>query len=137
MAATFYSQILHGWDWEGIARDCKAAIAGWREKAGNLNDPQTPLDEIEVDDGFASAALDPMAFPSRVIKSCGLIGTWTNMAPSGRFYAPWSAVESNVRERDAAYAEALEKAANKFGLSIENGEGDPLDTFACMYEDID
>ena len=137
MAATFYAQILHEWGWPEIAEACKTAFEEFLFQAGDLNNPTIALDEIDIEGPGASAALDHDAFPSRIVKASVYLGTWMNMCPSGRFYAPWSAVKHNVRERDGAYSEALDKVGDKFGLSIENGEGDPTDMFANMYFDLD
>lgn len=83
------------------------------------------LEEYENEDGrFESAFL----------------GTCFSLTPSGKYYMPWAC--SNVTEaeanRDEAWNEALEEAANHFGGWIESGEGNPCDYFfvkACEVEE--
>ncbi len=68
-----------------------------------------------------------------LIKSAYL-GSCFNIMPSGKYYTPWA--NSNVTEEEAKqdeeFLEQLEAEANKHGLFIFAGEGDPTDMFAGM-----
>jgi hypothetical protein len=62
------------------------------------------------------------------------VGSILNLTPSGKYYTPWA--NSNVTEREAdidrAWWERLEQEAEKHGLFIFCGEGDPTDIFVGM-----
>jgi hypothetical protein len=66
------------------------------------------------------------------------LGTVFALYPSGKYYMPWAC--SNVTEREAAedeaFREQLEAEAEKRGLYIANGEGDPCDVFAVEARDV-
>jgi hypothetical protein len=131
MAATYYAQLLRAYQWERIAADCREAIAALR---GSDN----PRAAVPVERGLAAACIAenwqgaPVTYYAAVY-----LGRTYQDSPSGRFYAPWSTVPDSVRDQDARWYEALERAAEKHGLSIESGEGDPTDTYATLYEDAD
>ena len=63
------------------------------------------------------------------------LGSILSIMPSGKYYMPWAC--SNVTEeeaaKDEAFREALESEAEEAGLSLESGEGNPLDMFAFEY----
>jgi hypothetical protein len=132
MGATFYSQILHTWNWPGIASDLQDAIAAYREACA-LREPGDPYPEVIKTRNAVAARGDD----GKTVESSEFLGSVMTFAPSGRFYAPWSDVPGRVLSRDAAWFEALERVANKFGLAVEQGEGDPTDMYACMYDDLD
>jgi len=59
------------------------------------------------------------------------LGSCLNLSPSGKYYTPFAC--SNVTEaeahRDEAWYAALDLAAEKHGLFVTSGEGDPTDIF--------
>jgi hypothetical protein len=61
------------------------------------------------------------------------IGTVFALAPSGKFYMPWTSNQTNEDiEEDSKFYEALDKVAEENGMYIESGEGDPCDLFASI-----
>jgi hypothetical protein len=128
MAATFYSQVLREFDWERMAADMEAATKGFREAMANGEKPEL------VERGCASASETDYA-----IEACAMLGTVFSVMPSGKFWTGWASSNVTPRDaaRDSAYREALDRAAAKFGGSIENGEGDPCDLLFVAYRDIE
>ena len=56
-------------------------------------------------------------------------GSVLSLSPSGKFYAPWASgnVTEKEAEKDEEWFEELEAEAEKRGLYIASGEGDPTD----------
>lgn len=64
------------------------------------------------------------------------LGSILRIAPSGKYYAPWTTNQTSADEtRDAAYMEALEEAAEKAGGYITGSEGDGCDVVFEMSID--
>ncbi len=101
-----YVAEIENWDWDVIKAD---AIA-------NSKDP----DIAETDDDGN-------------INGTTFLGTVFDLAPSGKFYMPWTSnqTEEDCDEDEKFYA-ALDEVAEKHGMYIENGEGDPCDLFASI-----
>jgi len=61
------------------------------------------------------------------------LGTVLALAPSGTYWVSWASRSWRAKEaqRDEAYFDALDKAAEKHGGWIERG-ADPLDVFFCI-----
>lgn len=128
MARTYYAERLAAFDWAGIRAACDAVATILRD------DPTTD----EADGGVAGRygripAHADRADDDGTIRACVYLGRGYHDCPSGSFYAPWSAVPDRVRERDAAWWEAFERAARRYGLDLDAGEGDPTDTYAVLY----
>lgn len=123
MARTYYAERLRAYDWARIARDMDEAARLFRE-----NDPMGGLTLF----GLAAADLDPN---SDAIRVSAYLGRGYQDSPSQSFYAPWSPVPDRIRERDAAFWDAFERAAQRHGMSLESGDGDPTDTYAMRYYD--
>jgi hypothetical protein len=121
MARTYYAQHLASYDWARIAADCDGAIADLVANPGRE----------DAEHGLASADRPE----DGIVRASVYLGRTYRDAPSGSFYAPWSAVPDSVRDADSRWYDALERAARKFGLSIESGEGDPTDTYATRWAD--
>lgn len=66
------------------------------------------------------------------------IGTVFNLAPSGKYYMPWTTNQTadDVRKDEAFYA-ALDEVAEKHGGYISAGDGDPCDLFFCLPAEDD
>lgn len=128
MAATYYAQILNGWDWPAIAADIKAAATALQD---HLRRGRT---DVTVETGYAWAGSVEMGY-----ESAFFLGSVFTLTPSCKYYMPWA--RSNVTdaeaERDARWFEALEKVCDKYGLYHRSGEGDPCDIFVAMGVDID
>ena len=120
MAATYYAQHLRNWRWDVITASCERALAELRA------DPAKQ--EAEAGGGYADRP-EP-----GVIRAAVYLGRTYRDSPSGSFYAPWAAVPDSVRDADSRWYDALDRAAQKHGLSIEPGEGDPTDTYAMRWE---
>jgi len=75
--------------------------------------------------------LDPDFPPEeRVFIGRYYIGTVFNVMPSGKYYMPWTTNQTDKDVvMDTAYMAALEDAAEKQGLYVDSGEGDPCDLF--------
>ena len=133
MAATFYAQILAAYRWADIAEAIAEVI---REARHRLELSMFPTDgwTTKVNGLTVNAVVSDDE--DEIIGSLYL-GTVMNHIPSGRFYAPWSAVSEAVRDKDARWWEALERAAQHHGLVVANGEGDPTDIFIYRYEPIE
>ena len=62
------------------------------------------------------------------------LGSVFNIMPSGKYYTPWAC--SNVTEeearKDEKFRERMEQEAEKYGLFVTCGEGDPTDIFVGM-----
>ena len=67
------------------------------------------------------------------------LGSVMNIFPSGKYWMPWTTNQnSEDMRRDSAFAQALDKVAEKFGGWIETGEGDPTDLyFVKVFENVD
>lgn len=63
-------------------------------------------------------------------KRLEFLGTVMALDPCGRYHHCLS--PNGVSSRCEAYWEALERAAERLGGWIENGEGDPCDVFFCL-----
>jgi len=96
-----YEAEIREWDWDGIKADALDEMS-WHRDAGN-----------EATEGRS------------------FLGTVFALAPSGKFYMPWTAkqTEEDVDE-DSKFYEALDNVAEEHGMFIESGEGDPCDLFA-------
>lgn len=107
MAQTFYSQILHTWNWDAV-----------REEAENNPQEDSPCHDFDL------------------LGYCYL-GSVFSVMPSGKYYTAWACSNATEREaeRDERYMEALEKVARKYGGWIEPGEGDPCDLFFVCHVD--
>lgn len=59
------------------------------------------------------------------------LGSCLSLSPSGKYYTAFacSNVTETEAERDEAWWAALERAAEKHGLFVTSGEGDPTDIF--------
>lgn len=106
MAQTFYSQILHDWNWDAV-----------KEEAEN-NPSESMWDKGEYF-GYCYLGSVFCIMPSGKY--------YTPFACSN--------VTEREAERDERYMEALEKVANKYGGWIESGEGDPCDLFFVCHVD--
>lgn len=135
MAATYYSQILHAYNWAWMAETIDLAIESARSKL--VADPaSSPTDGFDYNHNgmLANATYDES---EQDITASVYLGRTYRDSPSGSFYAPWSAVPDRIREKDAYWYEAFEKVAAKHGLYIMSGEGDPTDTYAYKVEPLD
>lgn len=69
------------------------------------------------------------------------LGTVMSLTPSGKYYLPFacSNVTENEAKLDELWRERLEAEAEKRGLFVFNGEGDPCDIFVgkMMEEELD
>ena len=130
MSATFYAQLLREWRWTDIRDALIEAIDDLR--VAHVANQTQALDDVF--DGIHVAAFFPSDEPN-LIEARLYMGQVMNLLPSGRFYPPWSPIESGIRDRDHRWWAALERCADKFGLSVENGEDDPTDVFIAMYVD--
>ena len=103
MAATYYAQILRGFDWPGIVADAKLDAT---------HDGDDCRDDLGCDDaGHGGSAW---------------LGTVYALAPSGKFYMPWTSNQTPQDvDRDSRWFEALERVAAKFDGYIWS-EGDDL-----------
>lgn len=61
------------------------------------------------------------------------LGSVMALDPCGRYHHCLS--PNGVTDRCERYWEALERAADRLGGWIENGEGDPCDVFFCLPAD--
>ena len=134
MAATFYAQILAMYRWADIVEAIEAAIREVRQRLDRGD--SLPSDGVMYQLAGISANALVNADEDEIVGSIYL-GSVMNHIPSGRFYAPWSAVSEAVRDKDARWWEALERAAQHHGLVAANGEGDPTDIFIYRYEPIE
>lgn len=135
MAATYYAQLLRAYRWDIIVAALDEAIR--RLRLTYEEDPALiPTDGVDasVDGVTANAYLDP---DDGDILAQVYLGRTYRDSPSGSFYAPWSAVPDSVRDRDARWYDAFERVANKHGLGITVGEGDPTDTYANKIAPLD
>lgn len=130
MAATFYSQALAMFDWQAIANDIDTCI---EEVRGHVS---RGYPEATVETGHASASFDPF---DAVVEGTAYLGTTFFIMPSGKYWTFWacSNTTADERDRDTRFMEALERAADKYGLYIRSGEGDPCDMYAAKGEDFD
>lgn len=107
MAANFYSDLLRQWDWETLVKHMKdqPCEACDRQRA----DGETPRHSM-------------------------FLGSVLTLAPSGKYYSAWAHgnVTKAEAERDEAWFAALDKVGEKFGFTVENGEGDPCDLFISV-----
>jgi hypothetical protein len=128
MAATYYAQILSGWDWPAIAADINTAANALRD---HLRRGRT---DVTVETGYAWAGAAEFGYESTFF-----LGTVFNLTPSGKYYMPWACSNVTIAEaeRDARWFEALEKVCDKYGLYTRSGEGDPCDIFVAMGVDAD
>ena len=128
MARTFYSQLLNDYDWEGMVAD--AIVNG--EQAlreaftdGVEYDPEADIFDRETR-GYYD--LDELRFGTT------FLGTVFAVYPSGKYYTAWAC--SNVTEKEAkvdeAFSAALDRVCDKYGISIQEGEGDPCDMFITV-----
>ena len=99
-----YEAEIREWDWDGIKADALV----------NADDPDI------TETGESGETI------SRVF-----LGTVFALAPSGKYYMPWTSnqTEEDVDE-DSKFYEALDNVAEEHGMFIESGEGDPCDLFA-------
>lgn len=136
MARTLYAQILKEWYWDKISAAMDEAAAAHRENITDKSDGNTPPDEFVTEGKFNDISLwagnendGPDGFSVRLY-----IGSVMNIYPSGKYYMPWS---TNVTEaeaaKDEAFGNAFEKAAAKFNIYLQSGEGDPTDLFLVRY----
>lgn len=123
MAQTYYSQHLRGWDWRGMRRAMESAIELWR--AGQRS-PEG-LAEAEVDGWLAFAWEEDDQLIAQVY-----LGRVYLDSPSRSYYAPWSPIPERLRDADERWWDALYRAAEKHGLVITSGDGDPTDTYAQL-----
>jgi len=93
MAATFYSQLLHEYDWEKIQREAR----------------QGPV----------------------------YLGNVISLTPSGKYYVPFASnnITRTEAKRDESWWKALEKAADKYLLSVITSPDDPTDIFVVDQDD--
>ena len=64
------------------------------------------------------------------------LGSCLNIAPSGKYYMPWTSNQTAEDERkDSAWYQALDEVAAKHGGFISSGEGDATDLFFCLPAD--
>jgi hypothetical protein len=64
------------------------------------------------------------------------LGSVLNLAPSGKYYMPWTTNQTaRDEDMDARWFAALDKAASKHGGWIASGEGDPTDLYFCLTPD--
>ena len=135
MAATFYAQLLAAYRWDDISAAIAEAIRQLRmvlERQPDLVPSEGLMVKVA---GITANAIIGTEDDDEIIGSVYL-GSVMNHVPSGRFYAPWSPVSEAVRDKDARWWEALEKAGQHHGLVVANGEGDPTDIFIYRYEPI-
>lgn len=121
MARTYYSERLHAFDWPRIVADATAAIDELIAAGSSAE---------EITHGMATAAWEDGGIASMVY-----LGRGYRDAPSGSFYAPWSAVPDTMRDADERWWDAFNRAAARYGLGLSAGEGDPTDTYAVLYRD--
>lgn len=100
----YIAEIEAGWYWDEIEKECYA-------------NPQ-----------FSSAGDGSVEFSA-------YLGGVIHLAPSGKYAGPFHLGDTRtVREivRDTAYWQAFETVAERHGLSITNGDGDPTDIYAVI-----
>lgn len=138
MAATYYAQLLAAYRWADIRQAIDNAVAVVRdwfeENDGNLASSPTDGWDISYKGILANASYDE---GEEEIVASVYLGRGYRDSPSGSFYAPWSAVPDSVRDRDARWWEAFERAAARHGLYLVSGEGDPTDTYVTRNEPIE
>lgn len=62
------------------------------------------------------------------------LGSILNIAPSGKYYMPWTTNQTRADEtRDAAFMEAFEEAAEAAGGYITGSDGDGCDVVFEMF----
>ena len=137
MAATYYSQLLAMYAWREIREaidNVVAIVRDWYEESGgDLASSPTDGWDVRHKGVMANASYDEGE--GEIVASVYL-GRGYRDSPSGSFYAPWSAVPESVRDKDARWWEAFERAAARHGLYLVSGEGDPTDTYVCRNEPI-
>ena len=68
------------------------------------------------------------------------IGTVFSLVPSGKFYTFYASSNVTTREiqRDTAWWIAVERAANRLGVSVDHSDGDPCDiVMSCYFTDAE
>jgi hypothetical protein len=122
MAATFYAQVLRGFDWEWAKEQCVYQAADSYQEL--IKDGHTIDAEGYVSPCWGLGGSD-------LLYGRCFLGTAMALAPSGKYWTFWarSNVSNAEADRDSRWFAALRKAAQKHGGWIENGEGDPCDLF--------
>lgn len=133
MAATYYAQHLASFRWADMVRAVDGAFTAAREyinehntlPTDGLTHIGTPYPNIIVNVAEDDESDDLMASI--------YLGRMYRDSPSGSFYAPWTPMPADLRDKDARWWEALEKAAQRHGFALISGEGDPTDTYVYAY----
>lgn len=116
MSKTYKARIM-GWNWAAIVDDTKR---GAENHGLDIRDGNSPECGEGCDlDGHAASTY---------------LGSVMSLAPSGKFYTPWTTNQTaDDVERDGRWYAALEAVATKMGGWIENGDGDPTDLYFLRY----
>lgn len=110
-ARRYAKEIESQFNWAGLARDCDQNYADAVEKHGQ----EWADNQAEYGQSCRSAYL----------------GNCLSLSPSGKYYTPFACSNVSVAEalEDAAWYDALDYVAERHGLYVECGEGDPTDLF--------
>ena len=101
----------------------KSLYQKYREEIEQWDWPLIKANALEnVEEGFGSEEPEGLDF----------LGTVFALFPSGKYYMPFACSNVTLREahRDEEFGRALDDVAEKYGMWIESGEGDPCDVFA-------
>ena len=93
----------------------------------NVDSMKTDIDWNEVKQDLKKAPFQPDD-EGRFYRTT-FLGTVFSIMPSGKYWTYWACgnVTDEEMEKDAEYWEALETEAEKHGLFVLSGEGDPCD----------
>lgn len=110
-AREYAKEIESRFDWAGLAHDCDQNYADAVKQYGQ----EWADNQAEYGQGCRSAYL----------------GSCLSLSPSGKYYTPFACSNVSIQEalEDAAWYDALDYVAEKHGLYVECGEGDPTDLF--------
>jgi len=131
MAATYYAQILNMFYWDSISKGMDYVAMAYRELE------EKPEDGFDCSFGISFWAGKDAWLDDDEFKVSLYIGSILNLAPSGKFYVPWSRnVTAKEADKDERFWEAFGKVGDKFNLYVEQGEGDPLDTYLVRVYNV-
>lgn len=95
------------------------------------DEPGTPDVNTGIDWARVQEALESQG--DEYTDECGnrvkalFLGSVFSLVPSGKYYTPFATgnVEEEEAESDAAWFQAVDEEAGKYGLSVGSAEGDP------------